>query len=53
MHAAISYLEQSLSVLANNAPIHRSEGNIDQATSEEHDAAEIRQAIALLQCAFC
>lgn len=51
MKAAITQLEISLATLVNNEPINRSEGNIEQAELEAKNAAEIRQALAVLNAA--
>lgn len=51
MKHAIAELEITLSTLGNNEPIHRKEGNIEQADLCATKAAEIRQAIATLKFA--
>ena len=49
MKAAISQLEIKLSTLEDNEPINRAEGDVEQANREASEAAEIRQAIAILK----
>ena len=51
MTAAIEQLQISLDVLTTNEPINRKEGNTEQADLEARNAAEIRQAIAVLSAA--
>ena len=51
MKAAITYLEQTLAMLENNEPIHRAEGNIEQADLCGQSASEIRQGLAVLRAA--
>jgi len=48
MNAAIAQLEISLSILENNEPIHRAEGDIAQADLDAASAAEIRDALRIL-----
>lgn len=49
MKAAITQLQIHLDVLTTNEPINRAEGNTEQADLEAANAAEIRQAIAVLE----
>ena len=49
MKAAITQLQIHLDVLTTNEPINRAEGNTEQADLEATNAAEIRQAIAVLE----
>ena len=49
MKAAITQLRIHLDVLTTNEPINRAEGNTEQADLEAANAAEIRQAIAVLE----
>jgi len=51
MKAAITQLEISLETLVNNEPINRKEGNEEQADLEAKNAAEIRQALVVLNAA--
>jgi hypothetical protein len=51
MKAAIHQLEVTLATLTNNEPINRAEGNAVQADLEARCAAEIRQALAVLNAA--
>jgi len=51
MHAAITYLETSLSVLETNEPINRAEGNVEQADLEAISAFQIREGIEILKAA--
>ena len=51
MKAAIAQLEISLNVLEGNEPINRSNGNVEQAELEAKNAADIRQALAILRAA--
>ena len=51
MKAAIAQLEISLSALETNEPINRAEGNEEQADLEATNAADIRQALAVLAAA--
>ena len=47
--AAITQLEVTLNVLETNEPIHRAEGNIEQADLEVASAVEIRHALGVLR----
>jgi hypothetical protein len=49
MKATIHYLQAMLSTLETNEPINRNAGNTEQADLESRDAAELRQAIAILR----
>lgn len=49
MKAAIAELEIRLETLTNNEKINRAEGQTGQANLEAANAAEIRQAIAVLR----
>jgi hypothetical protein len=49
MKATIHYLQEMLSTLETNEPINRNAGNTEQADLESRDAAELRQAIAILR----
>ena len=51
MKAAIAQLQISLETLENNEPINRAEGNEEQADLESRNAADIRQALAILNAA--
>lgn len=51
MTAAIANLEIDLATMENNEPINRREGKEDQADLEAKNAAEIRQALAILRAA--
>lgn len=51
MQAAITELEIALETLEINEPINRAEGNTAQADLEGSRAAEIRQALAVLNAA--
>lgn len=48
MIAAISHLEVYLHTLETNEPIHRAEGNSEQADLELVSVEEVRQALSLL-----
>ncbi len=48
MQTAINELTVALNTLETNEPINRTEGNIPQADLEVKNAAEIRQALAVL-----
>ena len=52
MRASIIALENALNVAETNEPINRAEGNTAQADLEAIDAAEHRQALAILRAAF-
>jgi hypothetical protein len=49
MNPAINELEIRLSVMENNEPINRAEGNIAQADLEAANAASYRKAIEALR----
>ena len=49
MKATIHYLQSMLAALETNEGINRHAGNTDQANLESRDAAELRQAIAILR----
>lgn len=51
MKAAITELEIALQTMETNEPINRNEGKIEQADLEAKNAAEIRQALAVLRAA--
>ena len=51
MKAAIAQLEISLETLEHNEPIWRQEGNAEQADVAASNAADIRQALAVLKAA--
>lgn len=51
MKAAIEQLKVALETSVNNEPINRLEGNHAQADLEAQNAAEIRQALAILEAA--
>jgi len=51
MKAAIAQLQISLETLEHNEPINRAEGNEGQADLESTNAADIRQALAILSAA--
>lgn len=51
MRTAIAYLQTTLSTLETNEPINRLGGDVEQADLESVDAAQIRQAIAVLGAA--
>ena len=51
MKAAIAELEIALNVMETNEPINRAEGNEEQANLEAGNAADFRQAIAVLKAA--
>lgn len=52
MNAAIAELSIALDTLTTNEPVHRAEGNEAQAELEARNAAEIRQALAVLTAAI-
>lgn len=49
MKASIAALENALEIAETNEPINRREGNIEQADLEAVNAADYRQAIAILK----
>jgi len=49
MKASIHYLQAMLATLETNEGINRHAGNREQADLESRDAAELRQAIAILR----
>ena len=49
MKEAISQLKVNLSVLENNEPINRAEGNTSQADLEAKNAESIKKAINVLE----
>lgn len=49
MKYAINELKVALSTLENNEPINRKDGNHAQADLEANNAAEIRQALHILE----
>lgn len=49
MQASIIILENALAIAENNEPINRKEGNVAQADLEASNAADYRQAIAILK----
>ncbi len=51
MKAAIAQLQISLETLEQNELINRAEGNEEQADAESTNAADIRQALAILNAA--
>jgi len=51
MKAAITELEIALQTMETNEPINRIEGKTEQADLEAKNAAEIRQALAVLRAA--
>lgn len=51
MKAAIIELERALNVAETNEPINRAEGNEAQADLEASNAAQYRQALAVLNAA--
>lgn len=51
MQAAITELEARLRICEHNEPIVREEGDFIRADDYSHDAAEIRQALAVLNAA--
>ena len=51
MKAAITELEIALETMETNEPINRAEGNTEQADLEAANAADYRQALAVLKAA--
>lgn len=51
MKAAITELEIALQTMETNEPINRNEGKTEQADLEAKNAADIRQALAVLRAA--
>ena len=51
MKAAITELEIALETMETNEPINRANGNADQADLESENAADYRQALAVLKAA--
>lgn len=51
MKTAIETLKQALEVAETNEPINRAAGNAEQADLEAANAADYRQALAVLQAA--
>ena len=51
MKAAINELTIALQTMETNEPINRAEGNIEQAEHEASNAADFRQALAVLKAA--
>lgn len=51
MKAAITQLKINLETLVTNEPIHRAEGQTEQADLAAVNASEIRQALAVLEAA--
>jgi hypothetical protein len=51
MKAAIAELEIALETMETNEPINRAEGNVEQADMEAVNAADYRQALAVLKAA--
>ena len=49
MKAAIAQLEITLATLVNDEPIHRREGNIEQADSCAREAEDLRRALEILR----
>lgn len=48
---ALAYLKAQLETLANNEPIHREIGDIEQADLDAANARDVRLAIAILEAA--
>lgn len=51
MNAAIAELTNALEISETNEPINRASGNVEQADTEATNAADFRQALAVLNAA--